>query len=142
MARVFKKKDDKKDKPAPELEFVDVSGKPFNIINAADFRFWELLNQVVVFARVLVRENRQGHRKRIGRQPQHQIIRVSARDIRRLRPLTRPAVRPCNFPAGQSIQIENAQTRVVRNDANLVSGEQLIRRRMNLQPGCQAMMSE
>jgi hypothetical protein len=36
-----------KDKPATELKYVDVSGKPFNIINPADYRFWELLNQVV-----------------------------------------------------------------------------------------------
>jgi hypothetical protein len=36
-----------KDKPAPGLKYVDVSGKPFNIINPADYRFWELLNQVV-----------------------------------------------------------------------------------------------
>jgi hypothetical protein len=36
-----------KDKPAPPLTYVDVSGKPFNIINPADYRFWELLNQVV-----------------------------------------------------------------------------------------------
>jgi hypothetical protein len=36
-----------KDKPAPPLKYVDVSAKPFNIINPADFRFWELLNEVV-----------------------------------------------------------------------------------------------
>ena len=36
-----------KDKSAPSLKFVDVSGEPFNIINPADFQFWELLNQVV-----------------------------------------------------------------------------------------------
>ena len=36
-----------KDKPAPTLNYVDVSGKPFNIINPADYMFWELLNQVV-----------------------------------------------------------------------------------------------
>jgi len=35
------------DKPAPALKYVDVSGKPFNIINPADYTFWELLNQVV-----------------------------------------------------------------------------------------------
>jgi len=34
-------------KPAPPLTYVDLSGKPFNIINPADYRFWELLNQVV-----------------------------------------------------------------------------------------------
>ena len=34
-------------KPAPPLTFVDLSGKPFNIINPADYTFWELLNQVV-----------------------------------------------------------------------------------------------
>src|SRR5512136_370995 len=34
-------------KPAPPLKYVDLSGKPFNIINPADYRFWELLNQVV-----------------------------------------------------------------------------------------------
>jgi hypothetical protein len=36
-----------KDKPVPPLKYVDVSGKPFNIINPADYRFWELLNEVV-----------------------------------------------------------------------------------------------
>jgi hypothetical protein len=36
-----------KDKPSPPLTYVDISGKPFNIINPADYRFWELLNQVV-----------------------------------------------------------------------------------------------
>jgi hypothetical protein len=35
------------EKPAPPLTYVDISGKPFNIINPADYRFWELLNQVV-----------------------------------------------------------------------------------------------
>ena len=35
------------DKPAPALTYVDLSGKPFNIINPADYTFWELLNQVV-----------------------------------------------------------------------------------------------
>ncbi|BEQ15155.1 DUF1254 domain-containing protein [Desulfoferula mesophila] len=34
-------------KPAPKLNYVDISGKPFNIVNPADYRFWELLNQVV-----------------------------------------------------------------------------------------------
>jgi hypothetical protein len=34
-------------KPAPALTYVDLSGKPFNIINPADYAFWELLNQVV-----------------------------------------------------------------------------------------------
>jgi hypothetical protein len=34
-------------KPAPKLTYVDVSGKPFNIVNPADYRFWELLNEVV-----------------------------------------------------------------------------------------------
>ena len=36
-----------KDKPAPSLKYVDISARPFNIINPADYRFWELLNQVV-----------------------------------------------------------------------------------------------
>ena len=36
-----------KDKPAPTLRYVNVSGKPFNIINPADFEFWQLLDQVV-----------------------------------------------------------------------------------------------
>jgi hypothetical protein len=35
------------DKPAPALKYVDLSGKPFNTINPADYQFWELLNQVV-----------------------------------------------------------------------------------------------
>ena len=34
-------------KPAPELTFVDLSVKPFNTVGPADYRFWELLNQVV-----------------------------------------------------------------------------------------------
>ena len=34
-------------KPAPPLKFVNLSGKPFNIVNPADYRFWELLNQAV-----------------------------------------------------------------------------------------------
>jgi hypothetical protein len=34
-------------KPAPELKYVDVSGKPFCILNPADYAFWELLNQAV-----------------------------------------------------------------------------------------------
>jgi hypothetical protein len=34
-------------KPAPKLIYVDLSGKPFNIVNPADYRFWELLNDVV-----------------------------------------------------------------------------------------------
>ena len=36
-----------KDKSAPPLTYVDISSKPFNIINPSDYRFWELLNQVV-----------------------------------------------------------------------------------------------
>lgn len=36
-----------KDKPAPALNYVNVSGKPFNIVNPADYSFWELLDQVV-----------------------------------------------------------------------------------------------
>ena len=31
----------------PQLEFVDLSGKPFNTVAPADYSFWELLNQVV-----------------------------------------------------------------------------------------------
>jgi hypothetical protein len=31
----------------PELRFVDMSGKPFNTVAPADYRFWELLNEVV-----------------------------------------------------------------------------------------------
>lgn len=31
----------------PELKFVDMSGKPFNTVAPADYRFWELLNEVV-----------------------------------------------------------------------------------------------
>ncbi len=34
-------------KPPPELKFVDMSGLPFNMINPADYRFWEILNEVV-----------------------------------------------------------------------------------------------
>lgn len=33
--------------PAPNLTYVNVSGKPFNIVNPADYAFWELLNQAV-----------------------------------------------------------------------------------------------
>ncbi len=36
-----------KDKPHPPLDFVDLSGKPFNTVAPADDTFWELLNQVV-----------------------------------------------------------------------------------------------
>ena len=32
---------------APKLDFVDMSGKPFNMVPPADYRFWELLNRVV-----------------------------------------------------------------------------------------------
>jgi hypothetical protein len=32
---------------APSLNFVDLSGKPFNTVSPADYRFWQLLNQVV-----------------------------------------------------------------------------------------------
>ena len=31
----------------PPLTFVDMSGKPFNMVNPADYRYWELLDQVV-----------------------------------------------------------------------------------------------
>ena len=31
----------------PKLNFVDMSGKPFNMVNPADYRFWEMLNEVV-----------------------------------------------------------------------------------------------
>jgi hypothetical protein len=31
----------------PQLEFVDLSGKPFNTVAPADYTFWDLLNQVV-----------------------------------------------------------------------------------------------
>ncbi len=34
-------------KPAPALKYVDLSQKPFNTVGPADYRFWELLNQVV-----------------------------------------------------------------------------------------------
>ena len=34
-------------KPAPKLDFVDMSGKPFNMVGPSGFRFWEMLNQVV-----------------------------------------------------------------------------------------------
>lgn len=34
-------------KDHPPLKFVDMSGKPFNTVYPADYRFWELLNQVV-----------------------------------------------------------------------------------------------
>ncbi len=35
------------DKPAPELTYVDLSGKPFNIVNPAGYEFWDLVNQAV-----------------------------------------------------------------------------------------------
>jgi len=35
------------DKPHPPLKIVDMSGKPINTIFPTDYRFWELLNQVV-----------------------------------------------------------------------------------------------
>ena len=31
----------------PKLNFVNMSGKPFNMVGPADYRFWELLNNVV-----------------------------------------------------------------------------------------------
>ncbi|MGD8590789.1 MAG: DUF1254 domain-containing protein [Chromatiales bacterium] len=31
----------------PELNFVDMSGKPFNMVGPANYEFWEMLNQVV-----------------------------------------------------------------------------------------------
>jgi len=31
----------------PQMRFVDMSGKPFNTVAPADYKFWELLNQVV-----------------------------------------------------------------------------------------------
>ena len=31
----------------PKLNFVDMSGKPFNMVGPADYRFWEMLNQVI-----------------------------------------------------------------------------------------------
>lgn len=31
----------------PKLNFVDMSGKPFNMVGPADYRFWDLLNKVV-----------------------------------------------------------------------------------------------
>ena len=31
----------------PVLKFVDMSGKPFNMVGPGDYRFWEILNQVV-----------------------------------------------------------------------------------------------
>jgi hypothetical protein len=34
-------------KAHPPLNFVNMSGKPFNTVYPADYRFWELLNQVV-----------------------------------------------------------------------------------------------
>jgi hypothetical protein len=34
-------------KPAPSLKYVNMSGKPFTIVNPADYTFWDLLNQVV-----------------------------------------------------------------------------------------------
>ena len=34
-------------KPVPELKYVNLSQQPFNTVGPADYRFWELLNQVV-----------------------------------------------------------------------------------------------
>jgi hypothetical protein len=34
-------------KEHPQLKFVDMSGKPFNTVYPANYRFWELLNQIV-----------------------------------------------------------------------------------------------
>jgi hypothetical protein len=31
----------------PPVRFVDMSGKPFSMVKPADYRYWELLNQVV-----------------------------------------------------------------------------------------------
>jgi hypothetical protein len=35
------------DKPHPSLKFVDMSGKPFNMVGPSGYQFWEMLNQVV-----------------------------------------------------------------------------------------------
>ena len=45
MTRIYPLAD--ADKPHPPLKFVNMSGKPFNTIYPTDFRFWELLNEVV-----------------------------------------------------------------------------------------------
>ncbi|MFZ5451573.1 MAG: DUF1254 domain-containing protein [Thermodesulfobacteriota bacterium] len=34
-------------KAHPALKFVDMSGKPFNTVYPADYRFWELINEIV-----------------------------------------------------------------------------------------------
>jgi len=34
-------------KPHPPLEFVDMSGIPFNMVGPSNYQFWEMLNQVV-----------------------------------------------------------------------------------------------
>jgi hypothetical protein len=34
-------------KPAPALNFVDMSAKPFNTVAPADYRFWQMLDEVV-----------------------------------------------------------------------------------------------
>ena len=34
-------------KPAPPLTFANLSGEPFNMENPANYRFWELLDEVV-----------------------------------------------------------------------------------------------
>ncbi len=31
----------------PQVKFVDMSGKPFSMVNPADYRFWTLLNEVI-----------------------------------------------------------------------------------------------
>jgi hypothetical protein len=35
------------DKPHPSLKFVDMSGKPFNMVGPSGYQFWEMLNMVV-----------------------------------------------------------------------------------------------
>ena len=45
FTKIYPLSDAAKDHPA--LKFVDMSGKPFNTVYPADYRFWELLNQVV-----------------------------------------------------------------------------------------------
>ena len=35
------------DKPHPSLNFVDMSGKPFNMVGPSGYQFWEMLNKVV-----------------------------------------------------------------------------------------------
>jgi hypothetical protein len=60
----------------PKLNFVDMSGKPFNMVGPAGFEFWEMLNQVV--QEEPTRHHRPDHAGHVGvdRHPEGQTVRA------------------------------------------------------------------